>query len=150
MRKPTLSQINLVSGDFDASLAFYRKLGVDIPEERVWRTPTGGHHANAVESSAGEAFHFDLDSTAYAALWNSAWAGRDDLKGRVVVGFRVSERPDVDTIFRRMTEAGHPGLQPPTDAHWGARYAIVEDPDGIAVCLMSPISSDRKTRPPEV
>jgi len=32
----------------------------------------------------------------------------------------------------------------------GARYAIIEDPDGIAVGLMSPIDAARKTPPPEV
>jgi hypothetical protein len=41
-------------------------------------------------------------------------------------------------------------LQPPYDAFWGARYAIVEDPDGIAVGLMSPISPDFKSVPPDV
>jgi hypothetical protein len=33
---------------------------------------------------------------------------------------------------------------------WGARYAIIEDPDGIAVGVMSPISADRKSPPPSV
>ena len=41
-------------------------------------------------------------------------------------------------------------MQPPHDAFWGARYAIVEDPDGIAVGLMSPISPDFKSVPPKV
>ena len=34
--------------------------------------------------------------------------------------------------------------QEPYDAFWGARYAIVEDPDGNAVGLMSPIDPDRQ------
>jgi len=38
--------------------------------------------------------------------------------------------------------------QAPYDAFWGARYAIVEDPDGNAVGLMSPIDPDRRTAPP--
>jgi uncharacterized glyoxalase superfamily protein PhnB len=41
-------------------------------------------------------------------------------------------------------------LQAPFDAFWGARYAIVEDPDGIAVGLMSPISANRRSPPPAV
>jgi hypothetical protein len=36
-------------------------------------------------------------------------------------------------------------LQPP----WGARYAIVEDPNGIAVGLMSPRDPVRNYWPPE-
>lgn len=34
------------------------------------------------------------------------------------------------------------------DVDWGARYAIVEDPDGNGVGLMSPIDPERKYWPP--
>jgi uncharacterized glyoxalase superfamily protein PhnB len=49
-----------------------------------------------------------------------------------------------------MVGAGYRGLQDPHDAFWGARYAIIEDPDGIAVGLMSPVSSYKKSPPPNV
>ena len=150
MDKPILSQINIVCGDFDASLAFYRRLGVDIPETMVWRTSTGGHHAGPAGSAAGHSVAFDLDSGAFAQVWNAGWKGRTDLRGRVVVGFQVPTRAGVDDMFHSMVAAGYRGLQKPDDAFWGARYAIIEDPDGIAVCLMSPISPDRKSPPPEV
>jgi catechol 2,3-dioxygenase-like lactoylglutathione lyase family enzyme len=39
-----LDQIDLVSADPEASLEFYRRLGVEIPDEAVWRTGTGVHH----------------------------------------------------------------------------------------------------------
>ena len=142
--------MNLVCSDFGASLAFYRRLGVKIPDAAVWTTATGGHHAGATDRSTEHSIHFDLDSTLFAQRWNAGWKGRTDLKGRVVVGFRVPERTDVDDVFRRMTGAGYRGLQEPHDAFWGARYAIIEDPDGIAVGLMSPISPDRKSPPPDV
>ena len=47
-----------------------------------------------------------------------------------------------------MIGAGYRGLQEPHDAFWGARYAIIEDPDGIAVGLISPVSPE-KSQPPE-
>jgi catechol 2,3-dioxygenase-like lactoylglutathione lyase family enzyme len=150
MSKPTLDQINLVCGDLGASIAFYRRLGVEIPDAAVWRTPTGGHHASAADSSADRAIHFDLDSTAFAQIWNIGWKGRTDLRGRVVIGFRVPARTDVDDVFRDMIGAGYRGLQEPHNAFWGARYAIIEDPDGIAVCLMSPVSPDKKSQPPDL
>lgn len=150
MSKPVLDQINLVCGDPDASIAFYRRLGLDIPDARIWRTPTGAHHISAVSAATDEAIDFDLDSTAFAQLWNSGWKGRTDLSGRVVIGFRVSTRPDVDAVFRDMISAGYRGLQEPHDAFWGARYAIIEDPDGVAVGVMSPISPDLKSPPPDV
>ena len=57
---------------------------------------------------------------------------RKELAGRVVVGFSVKSRAEVDQLYGEMTAAGHRGLQAPYDAFWGARYAVVEDPDGLA------------------
>lgn len=146
---PRLDQINIVSGDVEASIAFYRRLGVSIPEERIWRTVSGIHHVSPDESEEG-AFYFDLDSIAFAQKWNRGWQGRDDLRGRVVIGFRFSSREAVDAVYADLTGAGHRGLQAPHDAFWGSRYAVVEDPDGIAVGLMSPRSEEHRSPPPEV
>ena len=146
--RPTLNQLNIVSGNLDASIAFYRRLGVDIPDHKVWRTATGAHHASAEDGAEG--IDLDLDSTTFAEVWNSGWRGRKDLAGRVVVGLRVASREEVDRLYGEMTAAGHHGLQVPYDAFWGARYAVVEDPDGIAVGIMSPISSEHRSPPPEV
>jgi uncharacterized glyoxalase superfamily protein PhnB len=150
MGKPILNQINLVCGDRAASIVFYRRLGVEIPDAGIWRTSTGGHHASAAEQSTDRAIDFDLDSAVFAQHWNAGWKGRTDLKGRVVIGFGLPTRADIDDVFRNMIDAGYRGLQEPHDAFWGARYAIIEDPDGIAVGLMSPVSPDKKSPPPEV
>jgi uncharacterized glyoxalase superfamily protein PhnB len=148
--KPTLNQLNIVSGDPAASVAFYRRLGVEIPDEGIWRTPSGIHHVNSAEHTIAGRGSLELDSMAFAQLWNPAWHGRSDLRGRIVIGFHVPTRDTVDDIFRDMTGAGHRGLREPHDAFWGARYAILEDPDGIAVGLMSPVSDDKRSAPPQV
>jgi catechol 2,3-dioxygenase-like lactoylglutathione lyase family enzyme len=150
MSKPVLSQINLVCGDPDASIAFYRRLGLEIPEDGVWRTATDAHHTSAINPSANEAVGLDLDSTTFAQCWNGGWKGRTDLRGRVVVGFHVPTREDVDRVFHDMTGAGYRGLQEPYDAICGARYAVIEDPDGIAVGLMSPVSPDKRSPAPDI
>jgi catechol 2,3-dioxygenase-like lactoylglutathione lyase family enzyme len=151
MVKPTLDQINLVCGDPHASIAFFRRLGVDIPNERVWRSATGIHHVSAIEGEgADQPITLDLDSTAFAPHWNAGWKGRTDLRGRVVIGFSVPAREDVDLLYHDMVAGGYRGLQEPWDAFWGARYAIIEDPDGIAVGMMSPVSPDMKSPPPDV
>jgi uncharacterized glyoxalase superfamily protein PhnB len=144
--QPILDQLNIVSGDVEASIAFYRRLGVEIPEQAIWRTASGPHHVNG----RSETLNVELDSAAFAQIWNAGWRGRDDLKGRVVVGFRLESREAVDETYADLTDAGYAGLQPPCDAFWGARYAIVEDPDGVAVGLMSPISPEMRSPPPEV
>ena len=56
----------------------------------------------------------------------------------------------MDALYAEMTAAGYRGLQPPCEAFWGARYAVIEDPDGIAVGLMSPVSPEKRSTPPEV
>ena len=144
--RPTLNQLNIVSSNPEASIAFYRRLGLDFPDQRVWRTATGVHHVSAEDAG----IDFDLDSTAFAQHWNSGWRGRKDLAGRVVVGLSVASRAEVDRLYGEMTAAGYRGLQAPWDAFWGARYAVLEDPDGIAVGLMSPILAEHRSPPPEV
>ncbi len=39
--------------------------------------------------------------------------------------------------------------QDPYDAFWGARYAVVSDPDGNGVGIMSPPDPAMRTAPPE-
>ena len=119
MTRVTLDQLNIVCGDPAASIAFYRRLGLDITEPQVWRTPTGIHHVSAADQPGDGTIHLDLDSAAFARRWNAGWADRDDLRGRVVVGFSVASRAAVDEIYRDMTGAGYRGLQQPWDAFWG-------------------------------
>ena len=144
--KPVLGQLNLVSGDPAASVAFYRRLGVEIADAAIRRTASGVHHVNA---RSGEV-DFELDSAAFAPIWKEGWRGRGDLQGRVVLGFRVVSREAVDEVYADLTADGYIGLQVPHDAFWGARCAIIEDPDGIAVGVMSPISPDFKSMPPAI
>jgi catechol 2,3-dioxygenase-like lactoylglutathione lyase family enzyme len=143
--KPELDQINLIARDFKRSLEFYRRLGIEIPE------PIPGEDGKPfhVNGETANGLAFELDSSAFAKVWNPSWAAQGDLSGRLVLGFGVSDRADVDRLYRKLTEAGYPGLNPPHDAFWGARYAIVEDPDGIAVGLMSPIDPAMRSPTPK-
>jgi len=56
----------------------------------------------------------------------------------------------VDECYRRVTAAGHPGPPPPYDAFWGARYAIVEDPDGNHIGIMSSLDPARRGPGPDL
>lgn len=132
---PTLDQINVVTGDFAESLTFYRGLGVSLPAADVAENDGVPFHTHARVSGGA---HFDLDSPRFARVWNRGWEGRDDLSGRVLVTFRYRTRDEVDARYDHLTAAGYRGLQGPHDAFWGARFAIVEAPEGVAVGLMSP------------
>jgi uncharacterized glyoxalase superfamily protein PhnB len=137
--RPVLDQINLVVGDIDAMIAFYTTLGVEIPPVRA---PWSGDHRSA---TMPRGIDLDFDSSGFAAQWNEGWTpGRPG----VVIGFRLATRESVDSTYDALVAAGHSGQQPPYDAFWGARYAVMTDPDGNAVGLMSPIDPARKSPPP--
>jgi uncharacterized glyoxalase superfamily protein PhnB len=65
-----------------------------------------------------------------------------------VLTFKVDSREEVDLIHGKLTGLGHRSSQPPFDAFWGARYAIVEDPDGNHIGLMSDSDPARRGAPP--
>lgn len=147
MAQVRFDQVNLVSGDPERSIAFYRLLGVTMPHEGCHAGPDGIFHANAPRDD-GAAARLEWDSVAFAKAWNPGWKEAADLAGRIVLGFRVETREAVDEACRRLADAGHRGLLAPHDAFWGARYAIVEDPDGVAVGIMSPQSDAHRSAPP--
>ena len=71
-------------------------------------------------------------------------------RGRVLLGFGLPSREAVDELFDELVTHEHQALQPPYDAFWGARYAIVEDPDGNPVGLMSPSDDAYRSEPPAI
>jgi len=141
--RPVLDQINLVVSDMDAAAEFYRALGVAIPD----RDPLWDDDHRSAEVPGG--LDFDLDSERFAPKWNAGFPGSQGRPG-IVIGFRVGARSEVDRLYEKVIDAGYRGQQEPYDAFWGARYAIVEDPDGNAVGLMSPIDPERRSRPPDM
>lgn len=145
--KPDLDLLDLVVRDMDATIAFYRALGVEIPESAIWRTPTGIHHVD-VNMPGGLTLHFD--SPALAKAYNRGWSEPSGAGTRVVVGFKVESREAVDRIHAKLTGLGHRSSQPPYDTFWGARYAIVEDPEGNHVGIMSESDPSRRGAPPDL
>ncbi len=89
----------------------------------------------------------DFDSYTLAGEYDAGWKPVEGGQ-RCVIGFGVASREQVDALFAEMTGHGYPGPQPPYDTFWGARYAIVEDPDGNHVGIMSPIDPKRRSAPP--
>jgi catechol 2,3-dioxygenase-like lactoylglutathione lyase family enzyme len=134
MQGPVPDQFNLVVTDMDATVTFYQRLGLSIPDTGPrWQR----HHRTAVLPGG---IDLDLDSSEFARHWNRGWRG-----GMGVLGFKVESRDRVDEIYADLTGAGYRGQQPPYDAFFGARYAVVEDPDGNAVGIMSPVDPDRRS-----
>lgn len=143
---PVLEGVHLVVTDMDSTLRFYRDLGITIADDSIWSTATGAHH---VEVKQRDGADLSFDSTELARSYNDGW----QTSGAVVptqLGFTVPTREEVDATYRRLIDAGNRSLQEPYDAFWGARYAIVEDPDGRHVGLMSPSDPERRGAGPSI
>jgi catechol 2,3-dioxygenase-like lactoylglutathione lyase family enzyme len=138
--QPILDQLNIVVDDMEAMAAFYERLGLTLQTG----PPAWARHHRDTGTAPG--VHLELDSKVFAPMWNAGWtAGRTG----TVIGFRLPSRDAVDRLFEGLTADGYSGQQAPYDAFWGARYALIEDPDGNTVGLMSPIDRSLATAPPE-
>lgn len=135
--QPILNQLNLAVRDMDATVAFYRRLGLVID------APSGAPHVGVTLPNG---LLLEFDTVSFVRQWDAGSTGHAG--GSTVLGFSVPTRDAVDELHRSLVDAGYRDHQPPYDAFWGARYAIVDDPDGNPVGLMSPIEDDRKFWPP--
>ncbi|PZS25060.1 MAG: glyoxalase [Pseudonocardiales bacterium] len=123
----TFDMIGLITSDLDASLAFYRDLGLEVPERG---------DASHVEITLPGGLRLAWDTTdtirSFDPHWNPPTGGH-----RVAIAFRCLTVDEVDATYQRLVRAGHDGHKPPWDAPWGQRYAILRDPDGNPVDLFA-------------
>jgi catechol 2,3-dioxygenase-like lactoylglutathione lyase family enzyme len=143
MPKPVLDQVNLVAADLDATLAFYRRLGFEVTDPPSWPAGSDAKHASV---QMPDGFRVEFDNLPMARVWD-AGSRRPDARRDTVLGVTLETRDAVDGQTDALRAAGSRVRQEPYDAFWGARYAIVEDPDGRLVGLMSPIDPARKYTP---
>lgn len=142
---PRFDQVNLVVDDMDAAVAFYQALGMTVRfDGGEWPPGTGARH---VALHNGEGAIFELDNVAMARIYHGGWRSPGPEVRPIVLGFSLPSREAVDETYRALTEAGHIGRQGPSDAFFGARYAVVCDPAGNDVGLMSPIDQHRRFTP---
>ena len=144
MDAPVLRQVNLVVRDMEASIAFYRRLGISVPDAVTWPPDSDARH---VDGAMRGGIELDLDNFAMARIYDRSRANEASATPVAILGFSLVSREAVDARYAELVGAGYVGRQPPYDAFWGARYAIVEDPDGNPVGLMSPIERSRQYVP---
>lgn len=121
--------VEVVPRDLQRSLAFYRLLGLNVPD------PDEPHVE--VQLPGGNKLAFDTEEV--IGGMHPGWTPPDG-PGRVAIAFGFGAPGHVDTVFERLTAAGHPATLEPFDAPWGQRYATVEDPDGTSVDLFAALA----------
>ena len=119
--------IGVVVSDMAASLAFYRRLGLDIPAE----ADTEPHVEAALPGGLRLAFDTEETIRSFDPDWTPPTGSRASL------GFRCADAAEVDRWYAELTAAGYHGHLAPWDAFWGMRYAVLHDPDGSGVDLFA-------------
>lgn len=137
----TLAKINIVARDVAASVEFYRRVGLSFDGDLG--DPDEVQHVRAIDHDA----EFSIDNAQLAQLYNAEWRTAER-PNSVLLTAQLPTREAVDEVYAELTAAGYRGLQVPWDAFWGARYAVVADPDGNSVGLESPRDEDHQPTPP--
>lgn len=124
-----LGIVGLIVRDLQASLDFYRRLGLPIPPG------TGGSNFR-LRLPTGQVFFWDDYATtrSFDPDWQPSSGSR-----RIVLEFGFASPEALDATYAELTGAGYEGYLPPFDI--GARYALVKDPDGNEIGLRYPAVS---------
>ncbi|WP_433211365.1 VOC family protein [Dactylosporangium sp. CS-047395] len=121
-----LNVFGLVVADMPRALAFYRRLGLDVPEAED-KSPHVEHVLDG-----GVKLCWDTVETVRSFMpdWSPPTGG-----SRVGLAFECASPAEVDRVYGELVDAGHDGHKEPWDAFWGQRYAVLHDPDGNSVEL---------------
>ena len=122
-----LNAIGIVSADLRASIAFYRLLGVDFPEDGE------GH----IEATLPSGVRFMLDAEDVVKSFRPNWTR--ETGNQLALAFECASPAEVDERYEQVTAAGFQSEKEPWDAFWGQRYAQLRDPDGVPVDLFAPL-----------
>jgi catechol 2,3-dioxygenase-like lactoylglutathione lyase family enzyme len=124
-----LDLVGIVARDMGASLSFYRRLGLDIPE--------GVEDESHVEAATRSGLRVAWDSAELIRQIDPEWT--EPSGGHAIaLAFLCPSPADVDAKYEELAALGH-GHKEPWDAFWGQRYASVRDPDGNQIDLFAPL-----------
>jgi predicted lactoylglutathione lyase len=117
--------VGLMVEDMARSLAFYHRVGLEIPD--------GAEEREHVEVEIGGGV---------VLFWDAVFVGaydpdREKPEGgyRVLPEFFVGSREVLDARYGELVACGYRGHKTPFETHFGAYMAMVDDPDGNTVLL---------------
>jgi catechol 2,3-dioxygenase-like lactoylglutathione lyase family enzyme len=128
----TLGVIGVVVEDMARSLAFYRRLGLDVPD--------GAEREQHVEVGLPGGLKLAFDTVETIRSFDPSWTPPSG-SPRMGLAFACDSPAEVDKLYGELVAAGYEGHKEPWDAFWGMRYALVHDPDGNGVDLYCPLGS---------
>ena len=122
--------VGLVAADLGRSLAFYRRLGLAIPE--------GAEAAPHVDVALPGGLRISWDTQDVIRAVDPAWTPPTG-GHHIGLAFECDSPAEVDALYADLVAEGHHGQVPPWDAVWRQRYAVLHDPDGNSVELFAPL-----------
>ena len=127
---PTFNAIGLAVADMAASLAFYRRLGLDFPD--------GAEQQPHAETTVAGGIRLMWDTHASLRSFDPEYRPGPPSGGWA---FLCADPAEVDKTHADLVAAGYRSANAPWDAPWGQRYAQVLDPDGNVVDLFAWVTS---------
>jgi catechol 2,3-dioxygenase-like lactoylglutathione lyase family enzyme len=120
--------VGIVVDDMARSLAFYRRLGFDLPSE----ADSQPH----VEAQLPGGLRVAWDTAETVRSFDPGWTPPSG-GHRIGLAFACDDPVDVDATYESLVEAGYGSHLEPWDAVWGMRYAVILDPDGNTIDLFA-------------
>jgi uncharacterized glyoxalase superfamily protein PhnB len=124
-----LDMIGLTVRNLEASLRFYRLVGLFIPE--------GMESEPYVEIITPNGYRISWNTVELMKQLDPNW--QEPVGQRMTLAFKCSSVAGVDSLFAQLVDAGYAAHREPWDAFWGQRYASIIDPDGNIVDLFCPL-----------
>ncbi len=124
----TLNYLSFVTADLPHTLAFYRALGLPIPDGA--HLDAAGEPQDHVEVTQG-GLRIAWETEALARQLDPAWTPPSGQ--RMGIAFQAGSSAEVDETCGRMTALSFAVTAAPCDAFWGQRYATLQDPDGNSI-----------------
>lgn len=126
----SLNTIGVTVKDLGKSLAFYRTLGLAIPD--------GQDDEPHVEFTADNGYNIGFIPETTMFRNNPNWQPPTG-DNRISLQFSCDSAAEVDETYERLIAAGYESFKAPWDAFWGQRFAQVLDPDGNNVSFFAPL-----------
>lgn len=115
--------IGIAVKDMSRSLAFYKLLGLPVPEELD----------DHVSCDLPNGVSIMWDTYDVIRSFDPDW--QPPIGTGMGLAFECASPAEVDSLYAEVVKAGFHGHKEPWDAFWGQRYAQLRDPDGNGVDL---------------
>ena len=139
-----LYMLGLIVQDMPTALAFYRRLGLAIPD--------GSETQSHVEVKMGSGMTFFLDSK--PTRWDPRFGTQSDPERSaagdrypVILEFYLKEQAALEAKYTELMDCGYQGFREPYATSFGMYFAMVKDPAGNTVLLSADAAPNRPANP---